>query len=90
MNNQRDSSIFETDPFIGCPFETDEMVVVKEHKGYKTEQKVKFQKLNEVLEGEIYAIGEKAKYGDGNYFTALIIKENNSYHLCTFDDIIKG
>jgi hypothetical protein len=84
------STDFQTDPFIGCPFETDEIIIVEEHQGCKKGQQVNFKKINQILQGKIFTIGEKAKYGDGSYFTAVIIEdEAGARHLCTFDEIIK-
>ena len=91
--NER-KKLFKTDPFLGCPFDDKEMIIVEEYDGLKMKEKVKFQtlgKMGPIFEGEIIAVGALAKYCEVvGYFTAFIIKVGEEVYLCKTKDILKN
>ncbi len=80
--------IFDRDPFIACPFDRSEMRIVTESGEVRTGALVAFHHVGPGLFfGTVRAIGENAKYEDGDAFTALVIESDGSSYLKTADDV---
>ncbi len=89
------AQVFNADPFIGCPFDSSDMQLVETHGRHSVGGPAKFEGLNDigtrnhpVLEGEILAIGENAKYLDGQPFTAFAIKVDDRVYFKTESDLL--
>lgn len=74
-------AIFGYDPIIGCPFDDSEMKMVESHENFTIGTKVCFRGPNKLgtmdfprVKGKIIAIGENAKYSNGEPFTVLAIQ----------------
>lgn len=89
-----DKSIFGYDPIIGCPFDDSEMKMVESWKGFVIGSKVEFRGPNKLgtvefplVQGEIIAIGENAKYLNGAPFIAFAVRVENGVCFKTHRDI---
>ena len=91
METKASKRAFNTDPFIGCPFDSSELKLVESAEGISIGQRVSFRDIGEVrLFGVVQAIGAGAKYGDGTTFTAVLINSGDTIFLKTTDDIYKA
>lgn len=92
-----DKGIFNTDTFLDCPFDNSELILIENHGDFSIGDKVQFYGLNkigstekEIHTGTIFAIGENAKYLDGTYFTAVIVKVGPEFgYLKNITDLTK-
>jgi hypothetical protein len=89
-----DKNVFGYDPIIGCPFDDSAMAMVESWKGFTVGTVVEFRGQNKLgtmaqplVQGEIIAIGENAKYLNGDPFTAFMIRTGNTVHFKTHREI---
>lgn len=83
--------IFETDPFIQCPFDSSELKVVESHDGVSVGDHVTFLMEKGPEACTIKHIGKKAKYCNGDYFTALLVQRADGREaLRTTKEILPG
>lgn len=73
--------IFGYDPLIGCPFDDSEMMMVEHVTVYMVGGRVSFRgpyhigtMIFPTIRGRIIAIGENAKFWNGDSFTALAVQ----------------
>ena len=88
------AAIFGYDPVIGCPFDDTEMKIVEEVGAYKVGGRVPFRGRNQLgtmefpaVRGRIIAIGDNAKYGNGEPFTALAVQVGSGVHIKHGSDV---
>ena len=81
MARSMGAAIFGYDPIIGCPFDDSVMKIVEEVGPYKVGKRVTFRGPNKLgtmvfptIRGRIIAIGDNAKYLNGEPFTALAVQ----------------
>ncbi len=87
--------IFSTDPFIGAPFDISEMNTVEKWKGFCLGDTVEFNIghskpgdiHNRWIQGEIIAIGENAKYTNGDLFVAIAVQVGQKVYLKTHREV---
>lgn len=86
---------FGYDPLIGCPFDDSEMRVVPQSGEYRLRDMVSFLGRNKsgtsdkpVIRGKIVAIGENAKYLNGDAFTILAIQVGGNVYYKHSTDLI--
>lgn len=87
-------SIFGYDPIIGCPFDDSALEMVDNWRGFSIGDTVEFLGHNELgtthhplIRGEVIAIGENAKYWDGEPFVAFAVRVKGSICFKTHRDI---
>lgn len=89
-----EKKIFDFDPFIGCPFDRSEMTMVQSHGQISVGKMATFRGPNIIgtmhhpqVKGEVIAIGENAKYCNGQPFVAFAIRVGNTVHLKSDDEV---
>jgi hypothetical protein len=88
------AKIFNYDPLLGCPFDPSAMRMVESASGFSLGDKVSFRGLNKVgtmifptVKGRIIAIGENAKYHNGDSFTAIAVQVGRSVFFKTAKEV---
>lgn len=88
------AAIFGYDPLLGCPFDDSEMKIVEESNGFRLGSWVTFRGPNHLgtmvfptIRGRIIAIGENAKYLNGDPFTALAVQVGSGIYFKHGSDV---
>lgn len=88
------AAIFGYDPLIGCPFDDSEMRMVDMSGKFKVGNRVTFRGPNHlgtmifpIVRGRVIAIGENAKFLNGEPFIALAIQVGASIYFKHGSDI---
>jgi hypothetical protein len=88
-------AVFAFDPFIGCPFDDSELVMVENHDSRSVGERVKFKgpnklgtRVHPIKNGKIVAIGANAKYLNGERFTAFAVQSAGGIRFMTEKDFL--
>lgn len=89
-----DKRIFQFDPLIGCPFDDSEMKMVNSWGGFFVGDQVKFScppkpgaRPRYRIQGKVVAIGDNAKFLDGDPFTAFAVRVGKRVYIKTHHDV---